>query len=139
MSEHTLRLIGGDDDEEATVVAEPRQGRGRLCRIAFTYRGRVIEETASDYFEAFCRVRLRLEGEKLIPFCYGASLNVHPSGMSRDMSGGMVAYRLKVGRKPDRSDLVNIFDEGRDVIPASVANQKAFYDEWIAWVSSQPA
>lgn len=129
MSEHRIHLIGGDDDEVATVVKSPRDG---LCHIAFTYRGRTIEESASDYFEAFCRIRMRLEEEKLIPFCYGASLNVYPSGMCRDMGAGSVAYRLTLGQKPARTDLVPIFGEGPDVIPASVAMQKQFHNDWLS-------
>jgi len=128
MSEHLIHLIGGEDDETATVVKSPRDG---LCHIAFTYRGRTIEESATDYFEAFCRVRTRLEEEKLIPFCYGASLNVYPSGMCRDMGAGSIAYRLKLGVKPTRADLVQIFAEGPDVIPSSVAMQKQFHDDWL--------
>src|SRR5262245_20682533 len=119
MSEHTVHLIGGKDDETATVSCAPRNGQ---CQIAFRYRDRVIEENASDYFEALCRVRLRLEEEKLIPFCYVASLNVYPSGMCRDMSSGMTAYRLTIGKRTDPSaDRVRTFAEGPDVIPATVA------------------
>src|SRR5690349_16451849 len=78
MSEHIFHLIGGGDDETATVVAEPRNG---LCHLTLRYRGREIEASARDYFEAFCQVREHLEAERLIPFCYGASLHVFPSGM----------------------------------------------------------
>ena len=128
MSEHTFHLIGGADDETATVVAEPLNG---LCRVTLRYRGREIAASAQDYFEAFCRLREQLEAESLIPFCYGASLRVFPSGMCRDMSAGMTAYRLTRGQKPQRTDLVRIFDEGADVIPATVARQKEFFDDWL--------
>lgn len=129
MTEHTIHLIGSDDDASASVICEPKDG---LCHITFRYRDRIIEETAPDYFEAFCRVRLHLEKEKLIPFCYGASLNVYPSGMCRDMGAGMTAYRISIGKQVDRkNDLVGIFTEAPDVIPASVSKQKAYFDEWI--------
>ncbi len=129
MSEHTVHLIGGEDDEVATVTCTPRAGQ---CHIVFRYRGRTIEESSTDYFEAFCGVRRRLEEEKLIPFCYGASLNVFPSGMCREMSAGMKAYRMMIGKPVDpKKDLVGIFDEGPDVIPASVALQKGHFDEWL--------
>jgi hypothetical protein len=129
MSEHAIHLIGGDDDEEATVSCSPANGQ---CRIVFRYRDRTIEECATDYFKAFCQVRLRLEEEKLIPFCYGASLNVYPSGMCRDMSAGMKAYRMTIGKQVDpKKDLVSIFAEGPDVIPASVTLQKEHFDDWL--------
>jgi hypothetical protein len=128
MSEHKVYLIGGKDDEVATVTAEPRDG---MCHIAFSYRDRTIEESASDYFKAFCQVRIRLESERLLPFCYGASLNVYPSGMCRDMGEGLQAYRLSPDRKPTRADLVHIFEEGADVAPAYVALQKEYFDDWL--------
>ena len=128
MSDHTIHLIGGEDDEAATLTTGPRDG---LCHITFRYRGRVIETSARDYFDAFCQVRLQLEPERLIPFCYGASLNVFPSGMARDMGSGLSAYRLTVGHTPAKDALVGIFDSGPDVIPASVANQKEFFNDWL--------
>ena len=129
MSDHTVHLIGGEDDEIATLSAAPREG---LCHISFHYRGQTIEAAATDYFQAFSQIRVRLEQERLIPFCYGASLDVFPSGMCRDMSAGMKAYRLKPGLKPELSDLVHIFDAGPDVIPAFVSRQREYFDEWLA-------
>ena len=129
MSEYIVHLIGGEDDEAATVTCAPKD---RLCCLTFRYRDRVIEEISTDYFEALRQVRLRLEEEKLIPFCYGASLNVFPSGMCRDMSAGMKAYRMTIGKHADpKKDLVGIFEEGQDVIPATVARQKEYFDEWL--------
>jgi hypothetical protein len=53
-----------------------------------------------------------------------------------DEALGLKAYRLTVGKKPSRDDLVGIFDEGPDVIPAPVAQQKEYVDEWKRWVRS---
>jgi hypothetical protein len=128
MSDHIIHLIGGEDDETATLTTQPRDGH---CHITFRYRDRVIEASATDYFEAFSQIRLQLELERLIPFCYGASLNVFPSGMARDMGSGLSAYRLTVGCAPSKDALVRIFDSGPDVIPASVASQKDFFNQWI--------
>ena len=128
MPEFTIHLIGGGDDEAATLTTEDR---GELCHISFRYRDRVIEASAEDFFDALCQIRLQLEPERLIPFCYGASLNVFPSGMSRSMGAGMKAYRLTTGRQALTKDLVSIFDSGPDVIPASVANQKEHFNDWI--------
>jgi hypothetical protein len=133
MNEKQIHLIGAGD-EVATVNWGPRDG---LCLVALRYREGSLEETANDYFEAFCKIRLRLEEKNLIPFCYGASLNVYPSGMCREMGGGSVAYRLKTGQKPLRVDLIGIFDEGPDVIPAKVSMQKAFFDDWIKKMAEQ--
>ena len=129
MSEYKIHLIGGKDDESATIVTS--YVNNNFCHIQFEYQGQTIQETALDYFECLCKIRLRLESEKLIPFCYGASLTVYPSGMGRDMGRGLKAYKHTIGKQAKLTDLVFIFDEGLDVIPSTVANQKAYYEEWI--------
>ncbi len=127
MAAHELFLIGGLDDETASLEASPKDG---LCYISLLFRDQTLEAAATDYFEAFCQIRSRLEAHGIIPFCYGASLNVYPSGMCRDMSAGMTAYKLTKGTKPSRDTLVRIFESGPDVIPSYVAAQKQFFDEW---------
>jgi hypothetical protein len=92
----------------------------------------VIEAEESDYFEAFCQIRLELEKEGIIPFCYGASLNVYPSGMGRDMGAGLKAYKMEMGRHARIKDLVEIFGVGPDIKPASVQSQREFWEEWLA-------
>jgi hypothetical protein len=129
MSQHTVFVIGGEDDELCIVETTPVDG---LCHLVLTFRGRRYEASATDYFEALCHVRQELEGTGILLCCYGASLDVYPSGMCRDMSAGMKAYRLTKGSKPTRESLVGIFDSGHDVIPASVAAQKQHFDEWLA-------
>jgi hypothetical protein len=129
MSEYTIRLIGGTEDEEATIIAA--QARG-MCRILCTYRGQTIQAAADDYFEAFCKIRLLLEKDHLLPFCYGASLNViYPSDIMRDRTRGLEAYKLRAGVRPTSIDRVPIFDEGPDVVPVPVAQQMAFYEDWL--------
>jgi hypothetical protein len=128
MSKHSVHLIGGEDGELATVEANSL-GRDK-CVVAVTYRNKTIHGEGRDYFEALREVRKLMEPDRLIPFCYGASLNVYPSGMSREMAQGMVAYRMTLGRPTRREDLVRIFDAGPDVIPAFVAQQSEYFDDW---------
>ena len=103
----------------------------RVCRITLRYGKEKIEASDRDFFEAFCRVREQLEIVGLIPMCYGASRNVFPSGMCRDMGNGLQAYRMKMGSGTVRGDLVSIFDSGADVDPVSVGQQKEFFAEWL--------
>lgn len=127
-SEFLIYLIGGEDDEAATITFDESEER---CRLSCAYRGKVIESMADDYFDALCDIRRRMWAEGLIPFCYGASLNVYPSGMSRSMGGGLKAYRLTKGRQALMADLVGVFSEGPDIIPASVELQQEFFEEWL--------
>ena len=127
--QHRVYLVGGNDDETAifTLLDE-----GDHCRLRCEYRDEAVESTAIDFFQALCDVRGLLAKDGLIPFCYGASLDVYPSGMARDMGRGLKAYKLTVGPHAKTVDLVEIFADGLDVIPASVAVQEQFYRDWLA-------
>ena len=127
--QHRVYLIGGDDDETAIFTLFDE---GEHCRLRCEYRDKAVESTATDFFQALCNVRGLLAKDGLIPFCYGASLDVYPSGMARDMGRGLKAYKLAVGRHARIDSLVEIFAEGPDVIPASVSAQEEFYREWLA-------
>ena len=112
--QYRLRLVGGRDGETAMFTLFDQ---GDRCRLRCEYRDKVVEGTSTDFFEALCEVRNLLAEDGLIPFCYGASLNVFPSGMARDMGRGLKAYKLAVGRHAKTDNLVEIFAEGLDVIP----------------------
>jgi len=127
--QHRVYLVGGKDDEAAIFQLFDE---GNHCRLRCEYRGQAVESTATDFFQALCDVRNLLAEDGLIPYCYGASMNVYPSGMARDMGQGLKAYKLTVGRHARTGDLVEIFAEGRDVVPASVAAQEQFYRDWLA-------
>jgi hypothetical protein len=127
--QHEILLIGAGDDERAVLTEHDLDD---VCKLTCTYRGKSIEAEATDFFEALCLIRRQLEPEGLMPFCYGASLNVFPSGMARDMGRGLKAYRMTKGAHARMTDLVEIFEAGPDVVPASVDAQEAFWREWLA-------
>lgn len=123
---------------EATYWREGEFSK-RNCTISMAIRGKQISCSDRDFFEAFCRVREGLENEGLIPLCYGASRNVFPSGMLRDMADGLRAYRLVMGQRVRRGDGVSIFDMGPDIEPVSVQVQAEFYRQWIESTWSKAA
>lgn len=127
MNKYELMLIGPSHEEAATLEEGFANGR---CQITCHYRERSISAEADDYFDALCAIRVDLEQEQLLPVCYGASLNVFPSRMAREMSCGRKAYRLQTGRKTSVADMVDIFAAGADIVPATVAQQKAFFESW---------
>jgi hypothetical protein len=129
MTQYQIFLVGGADDETANFIEEVENG---LCRLVCEYRGKAIFFDARDYFEALCGIRLELEKEGLIPFCYGASLNVFPSAMSRQMGRGKVAYKMEMGKQATKQNQVRTFEQGSDVIPSFVALQKEYFNDWLA-------
>jgi hypothetical protein len=125
--EHSILLLGADEDVPAILHFEPAD---RQCGIVLNYRYKTVQASAPDFFETFCRVRQQLEQEGLMAACYGASLNAYPSGMGRDMGSGLHVYRMTIGKHVRQADLAYIFDSGGDVSPATVAEQRRFFEEW---------
>jgi hypothetical protein len=125
---HSVRLVGGEDDERAIFEFDDDRDR---CLLVCRYRGQTISSEESDFFEALVSIRRQLQADGLKPYCYGASLNVFPSGMARDMGQGLKAYKMVLGKHVNGADLVGIFDEGPDVVPADVEAQEQFFREWL--------
>jgi hypothetical protein len=134
MTEETyeLRLLDRNGSEAGSGTLTMDRGEGG-CRLTLATGGLVLEATGPDYFEAFCRVREELERHDLRPHCYGASRNVYPSAMGRDMGSGLTAYRFSLGRAARPEDLVFIFETGDDVVPVTVQEQREYFEAW--WVS----
>jgi hypothetical protein len=107
----------------------------RNWRLILETAGRHEEVDASDCFHALqlLREKIRPDGYDIV--CYGSSRHVYPSGMSRDMSGGLMAHKLYVGQQGQMKDVVRIFDTGPDVDLASAEEQDAFYQSWFgSWL-----
>jgi hypothetical protein len=121
-----LSLIGGEDDETASFEMKDQ---GEACLVTCNSRGQQLTGEGRDFFDAFREVRNALWQQGLIPYCYGASLNVWPSGMGREMGRGLKAYKSELGLPA--TELVGIFDEGPDIIPANVERQEEYHRDWI--------
>jgi hypothetical protein len=118
------------DDEDPTAILSFDEDRDQ-CVLELSYKQHVYNAISSDYFESLVQIRKQLEKIGVIPFCYGASLSVYPSGMARDMGQGLRAYRLKMGVHSSTNDLVDIFSEGPDVIPAFPHLQVEYFNNWL--------
>lgn len=63
----------------------------------------------ADLFDCLLSLREDLESRGLLLCCQGARRNVSPSGMTRQMSNGRLAYVLLPGRQASDDDLVEVF------------------------------
>jgi len=118
----------GDGAGEAKVSCRVEGDRRCVLRL---WNGEVdITEEATDFFEALCKVRLKLEARGVFVATYGGSRAVFPSGMCRDMGAGLKAYRLSLGQRG--GSLVEIFDTGPDLEVATVEQQRAFFKQWLS-------
>jgi hypothetical protein len=60
----------------------------------------------------------------------GARRDTYPSGMARDMGGGMQVYVMRAGRRARREDLVGTLDSAPADHLASLDEQRAFAEVW---------
>lgn len=83
-----------------------------------------------DLLDSLFKLRQLLEERQLFILCQGSARNVHPSGMSRDMSSGLKAYSLKPGKKASLEQLVEIFDPAPLEAVGLITEQIAFFEKW---------
>ncbi len=101
-------------------------------RLELVFNGRtVFADSDEGYFDALSRVRQVIEPDGYRLLCLGASEGVFPSGMSRGMGTGGMAYRLEKGKPATSNDLISIFDTDASVVPVTIEQQQAYFNEWI--------
>lgn len=105
-------------------------------REIYQIKLQAVDETimgqGDNLYDALLEVRKMLESKGCRLRCAGASLNVYPSGMSKNMGDGRMAYKLTMGRKATRVDLVDIFSDINEYIDSTVEQQQEFYGKWLA-------
>jgi len=100
------------------------------CEVTITFGAERYAAVADDFFETLLSVRARLELKGLLVGVLGASRDVWPSAMSRQMGGGLKAYRMVLGKQALSEDLVDIFEVSSNVMPATIRDQMGFRDAW---------
>ncbi|MEM9701406.1 MAG: hypothetical protein AAF907_03030, partial [Planctomycetota bacterium] len=93
--------------------------------------GEPVTARASDCFKALQSLREQAATAGWALHCMGARRNVWPSGMARDMGGGLKAYLMTMGKHARREDLVGIFEPDDAPDGSTVAEQKAFFEKWL--------
>jgi hypothetical protein len=88
--------------------------------------------TGPDMFEALVRLRRQLEPDGLRVAVQGSRRDTYPSGMARDMGGGTKVYVMRPGLPARPEDLVEALDDAPLDQMATVAEQQAFFDAWLA-------
>lgn len=83
----------------------------------------------TDFYRCFGR--LREDNSNIIFFCKGSKINVHPSSMSAQMTLGLKAYELTLGKSPSLTDIIFIFDYEENDLTNNPDQQRAFYRQWI--------
>ena len=104
------------DNKDVTITFTMKNGFSK------TYSG-------GDFYRCFACVR---EDNPNIQFlCKGSKINVHPSSMSSQMSLGLKAYELTLGKASSLTDVVYIFDYDDNNLTNDPNEQRNFYKCWI--------
>lgn len=82
-----------------------------------------------NLYSCFVKLRCALPDIKFL--CKGAKINVHPSRASSQMSAGLMAYELTLGKQALRANLVNIFDYEENDLTNNPLTQSEFFEQWI--------
>lgn len=90
-----------------------------------------VRKTYSAHDLYACLGLLRADYPETKFLCKGAKLNVYPSSMSSQMSAGVVAYELQLGKPAELDDVVNIFDYEEFDITSDIQQQRDFYKCWV--------
>jgi hypothetical protein len=146
MADEYPRLL---EDRDVVVIrdGEPEQTRLRGWLDGYdgpvpTYRIELVTRlgnytcpytaTGPDMFEALVRLRRQLEPDGLMVAVQGARRDAYPSGMARDMGGGMQVYIMRPGLRGRREDLVKTLDDASPDQIATVDEQQESAEAWRA-------
>jgi len=122
MKSREITIIKNGSRESAVVEYEG--GKPTLSLVLSN--GERKTYTALDLFDSFGLLRADLK--EITFLCKGAKINVHTSGMSSQMSNGLVAYELTIG-KPD-GELVHIFAYEERDLTNDIQKQHDFCQRW---------
>jgi hypothetical protein len=119
--------------QDAELVCYPRYRSffraGASCiELQVSGIGR-FSRKSNDYFGALIHIRRELEAKQIRLLCWGARKDVWPSGMQRDMGGGMTAYQL-LGDGTNNPDARSIFEYASPETIGTVDEQKDNAEKW---------
>ncbi|NWF09531.1 hypothetical protein HX810_17860 [Pseudomonas salomonii] len=84
-----------------------------------------------------CLAKIRADFPHITFLCKGAKINVMPSRMASQMSGGLVAYEMNLGKQATNEDIVRIFDYEEENLTNDPKEQMDFFKKWLASLGAQ--
>jgi len=110
-------------------LAELRCNSEALTITLSLQDGYVKTYTGNDFYE--CLGHIREDHCDVVFLCKGSKINVHPSTMSSQMTQGVKAYELTLGKHALRTDLVSIFDYEENNLTNDPKLQRDFFMRWV--------
>ena len=127
MNRRTVEAVRGD--ERGSVKLEWSDAPPWVLSAKGPF-GRVVERH-DDLFSALTALRRVLEADGWLLQVNAARVDAWPSQMARDAGGGKV-YLLRIGQQGRREDLVDALAPIEGGRAATVEEQQAFHDRWVA-------
>ncbi|MFD1146721.1 hypothetical protein [Saccharothrix hoggarensis] len=119
--------------EPLRVWLDGHDGPWPVYRVELRLAGDRFTATAPDAFEALVRLRRQVEPHGWAVAVQGARRDAWPSGMARDMGGGLRVYVMRPGRAvTTEDDLVDTFADAPVDLLGTIAEQEAYRDAWHA-------
>lgn len=84
-----------------------------------------------------CLAKIRADHPHITFFCKGSRLNVMPSRMASQMSAGIIAYQITMGKPATNEDIVHIFDYDEENLTNDPKEQIAFFKRWLASLGAE--
>ena len=101
---------------------------GRAYQVIIKYKNDTFFAEETDWFRALQNLRRQFEKRKIELLCNGSRKEIWPSGMSRDMGGGKMAYICEPGKPGIGS--VDIFETSPDIKYSTVDEQEKYIKNW---------
>jgi hypothetical protein len=124
------------DNVEIFIIRNGSREAAKLCcnseSLSITF---ILQDgyrktyTGSDFYE--CLGHIREDHRDVVFLCKGSKINVHPSTMSSQMTLGVKAYELTLGKPALRTDLVSIFDYEENNLTNDPKVQRDFFMRWV--------
>lgn len=84
-----------------------------------------------------CLAKVRADFPHITFLCKGAKINVMPSRMASQMSAGLVAYEMTLGKQATRDDIVHVFDYEENNLTNNPDEQIDFFKTWLVSLGAQ--
>ena len=125
MKTQTIQIIVNDKKKEATVKYDPKK---LIMTFSEAENFQKVYEGRDMYV---CLAKVRADLPHIIFLCKGAKINVMPSRMASQMSAGLVAYEMTLGKQATDESIVHIFDYEEENLTNDPKEQIVFFKKWL--------
>ncbi|MDR6581768.1 hypothetical protein [Pseudomonas extremaustralis] len=131
MNTKNIKAIINDQHTQVTVKYDINKLEMRFSEadnFRKIYRGKDIYA---------CLAKVRADFPQITFLCKGAKINVMPSRMASQMSAGLVAYEMTLGKHAAQDNIVHLFDYEENNLTNDPQVQIDFFKTWLASIGAE--